>query len=155
MQKHWLLLWEILLLVLKLCCTTSGWRLQMMDEHFVQRSSFFPQIIVSWLVWLQGRNPRSRASNWRSRNESHCFIGIPEIADRQILNMLSSIEGPWTAFRKPYLNTIALSPWSHCGETAEVTRTKQFWFRMQLHKASIPPRPWVWTTRGTFCLMSE
>lgn len=82
--------------------------------------------------------PEAEPQPGRSRNESHCFIGIPEIADRLILNVLSSMEGPSTALRKPYLNTTAPSPWSHCGESAEVTPTKQFWFRMQLHKASIP-----------------
>lgn len=104
--------------------------------------------------WFGSRNSRSRASNQGSCNKSHCFIGILKIADRQILNMLSFREGPSTAFRRPYLNTIALSRWSHCGKNAEITRTKQFWFRMQPHKAPIPPCPWLGTTRGTFCLMS-
>lgn len=36
----------------------------MMDEHFVQLSYFLSQIIASWLVWFQGRDSRTRASNW-------------------------------------------------------------------------------------------
>lgn len=68
--------------------------------------------------------------------------------------MLSSIEGSSTLFRKPYLNTIAPSLWPHCGKNSEVTRAKQFWSRMQLHKASIPLVLGSGPPGGRLCLMS-